>query len=88
VSSAMREVMWCCWMSYVTCITTIDTIILTNYTNNAYYYDTNTHIHTHNRTTWGKERVKSAMREVYVYVYVCMYVCMYVCVYVYVYVCI
>jgi hypothetical protein len=27
-------------IAYVTCITIIDTIILTNYTNDAYYYDT------------------------------------------------
>jgi hypothetical protein len=29
-----------CCMLYVTCITIIDTIILTNYTNDAYTYDT------------------------------------------------
>jgi hypothetical protein len=29
-------------LDYVTCIPTIDTIILTNYTNNAYIFDTHT----------------------------------------------
>jgi hypothetical protein len=36
---------------HVTCITIIDTIIQTNYTNDAYYYDTSVEL----KTTYGYE---------------------------------
>jgi hypothetical protein len=72
--------------SYVTCITIIDTIILTNYTNDAYIYRGLVRLRA--RDPRPLRGIRGGIHGgewcvcVYVCVYVCMYVCMCVCVYV------